>query len=696
MEISIAAVTLVAGSLAATAGAIVAGRRGQRRRSRWSFLALCAVGTIWGLSYTAVRLVDDPALSLFALRFVWVGFVLFAPLWFLFVAGYAAEDRWFSPRGLATLFAIPAVVLVAGASTGPRLFLAESGATVASGYDVLAADSGPLFVAYVAYAVWMLGVSAGRLVAIEWSGTNRRANLALLAATLGAIAAVLTPAMLTATNALLLLAVTTYGLFDPEAIARHRLFDETSDPVLATGVGDRVTTANAAARAMFGEDIVGDRLSDHPVGDGSLTDLATGARRRTSVSISPGDEPRHVEVTATPLGGDANTGRLLLFRDVTEQRRLSSAFGRVVDVTSDIVTVVANDDIAYASPTAAEAFGYSPSALSGEPFRSLVHPEDLEAVEAALEEASASDEPVRASYRFQHRDEGWRTVESTVVDLRDDPTVSGYVLTTRDVTKQRKREQRLRVLNRTLRHDLRNDMNVVLGYIDRYVEGDGDLTDLQRARDRARDLFELGERAREMDRVLERGDEESVELRSIVTDRAETLRERYPAVTLFVDADVDRRIARDSEIDLALRHLLENAVDHHDRQDATIWIDVVPAGAGSVRISVADDGPGIPDSELSVLRRGTETPLEHGSGLGLWLVQWLVETAGGEVVFEEPASRGTVVTLELPTVGGGPETNGESDRDAPSTAQSPADHPWPPSGLDASPSSDGAGWDGGS
>ncbi|MGM0399219.1 MAG: ATP-binding protein, partial [Halobacteriota archaeon] len=63
---------------------------------------------------------------------------------------------------------------------------------------------------------------------------------------------------------------------------------------------------------------------------------------------------------------------------------------------------------------------------------------------------------------------------------------------------------------------------------------------------------------------------------------------------------------------------------------------------------VEDDGPGIPDHEKAVLREGEETPLAHGSGLGLWLVYWIVTMNGGRLEISDNEPRGTVVEIDLP------------------------------------------------
>ncbi|MDY6776437.1 MAG: sensor histidine kinase [Halobacteria archaeon] len=74
----------------------------------------------------------------------------------------------------------------------------------------------------------------------------------------------------------------------------------------------------------------------------------------------------------------------------------------------------------------------------------------------------------------------------------------------------------------------------------------------------------------------------------------------------------------------------------------------VDSSDGKVEIRVSDNGPGVPESDVGVL--GDEQniePLYHGSGLGLWLVNWIVKRSMGEISFEEKEPRGTVVRMCL-------------------------------------------------
>ena len=68
---------------------------------------------------------------------------------------------------------------------------------------------------------------------------------------------------------------------------------------------------------------------------------------------------------------------------------------------------------------------------------------------------------------------------------------------------------------------------------------------------------------------------------------------------------------------------------------------------GRLRVVVTDDGPGIPSVELTPIRSGTETKLEHATGLGLWLIHWGTQSLGGDVAFET-SDAGTRVTLTVP------------------------------------------------
>jgi nitrogen-specific signal transduction histidine kinase len=222
----------------------------------------------------------------------------------------------------------------------------------------------------------------------------------------------------------------------------------------------------------------------------------------------------------------------------------------------------------------------------------------------------------------------------------------------RDVTAERTREQRLDVFNRVLRHNLRNDLDAIRGFAEVLSEESVAEPDevAGRIRDTATDLADVGETVERADRVLTQGAlaTADVDLDSLVASVATAVEERYDCqVTRSVEPagltiPTDRGVLR-----TALLEVVANAAEHTDTDEPTVHV-AVRARADGATITVRDDGPGIPERERSVLLDGEESPLQHGTGVGLWFVSWAVTRLGGDVNFDEPADGGTEVEIWIP------------------------------------------------
>jgi signal transduction histidine kinase len=231
--------------------------------------------------------------------------------------------------------------------------------------------------------------------------------------------------------------------------------------------------------------------------------------------------------------------------------------------------------------------------------------------------------------------------------------VAGWAVVMRDVTDAKAYEQRLEVANRLLRHNLRNDMTVIMGLAEDLSQGlSGEQAERAATiRDTAADVATLGEKARQMEATMHHGSSGAVpvEAAGLVQRCVERLRERYPAATVRTDVPEAAwgRVPDEELLGIAVSNVVENAIEHSDRAEPTVRV-TVREDAGDVAVEVADDGPGIPEQEHAVLLEGEETQLRHGSGVGLWIVHWIVTAAGGEARFEENEPRGSVVTLTVP------------------------------------------------
>ena len=104
------------------------------------------------------------------------------------------------------------------------------------------------------------------------------------------------------------------------------------------------------------------------------------------------------------------------------------------------------------------------------------------------------------------------------------------------------------------------------------------------------------------------------------------------------------------QLDQVFTNLLENAA-RHSPSGGTVRIHV-GRDDGSVRVRIADEGPGIPQGQrekvFEPFYRGREDPERPGSGLGLAIVRAIVTAHGGRIWIEETAAGGTAVVLDLP------------------------------------------------
>ncbi|WP_435358309.1 histidine kinase N-terminal 7TM domain-containing protein [Haloarchaeobius sp. DFWS5] len=245
--------------------------------------------------------------------------------------------------------------------------------------------------------------------------------------------------------------------------------------------------------------------------------------------------------------------------------------------------------------------------------------------------------------------ERYVTVEATPVH-RASGLLVGRLVTLHDVTDRVLREQRLDVLNRVLRHNVRHETNIILGHGDLLDDGldAEDRIHLAAMCDAAEKLVDWSDRARYVERAL---DDVAAKRRDIpvgaTIDRAvERVRERHPNATIVTPVSATQEVLAHTTLEWALYELIENGVEHNDSTDpaVTVSVDATPT---AVTISIADTGPGLPPEERRVVESGEETPLEHGSGLGLWLVNWTVRAVGCQIDFAENDPRGTVVHVTL-------------------------------------------------
>ncbi|SFR67470.1 Signal transduction histidine kinase [Halogeometricum rufum] len=276
--------------------------------------------------------------------------------------------------------------------------------------------------------------------------------------------------------------------------------------------------------------------------------------------------------------------------------------------------------------------------------------------DVALEDASA------AEVRIDGEDETPTFLSVRTQRLRRRGKRVGWVVVLRDVTalQEQKRaieeqNERLRLLNQIVRHDVRNDMSVVLGNAN-LLES---LVEDEEARRRLATIVRNGEHAVEltetmrglMRTMLEDAPElEPVSLRRVVNDEVAAMQADDGDCEVTVSGEIpDVRVVADDTLGTVFRNLLTNGVRHNDSDVPTVTVSATEAD-DSVVVSVADDGRGIPaDRREAIFGRGNKGLESPGTGVGLYLVQALVDGYGGEVWIADNEPRGSVFSVRLRT-----------------------------------------------
>lgn len=210
------------------------------------------------------------------------------------------------------------------------------------------------------------------------------------------------------------------------------------------------------------------------------------------------------------------------------------------------------------------------------------------------------------------------------------------------------RKSMIDVLTRVLRHNLRNDMNVVRGNAEtiKAQSGDAPNDQLETIIRRVDGLLELSEAAHELNELITDSHENRpLEIGRVLEQIFTAVRAEYPETTIALEGDTDVKILGSEMLVNAFKELVENAAQHSgNRPTVTVSVQNL---RDNLRVQVSDDGSGLDAQEVAVLERGFESPLQHSSGLGLWLVYWVVKRHDGRIK-ASTSDIGTTVTATLP------------------------------------------------
>jgi len=312
------------------------------------------------------------------------------------------------------------------------------------------------------------------------------------------------------------------------------------------------------------------------------------------------------------------------------------------------------DRLVYANPVAQDLFNTGIEYV-GMPADAFFHSDESETPDQFMKKANGGTEIVTSPDSEKRY---FSVSESAVGASGRNRAFMLHEITAERKYRQRVEKQRddLETLSQVLRHDIRNDLQLVTAYaelLDDECETEGKQQYIDTINESADHAIELTQTARDLSEVMLSDDveKERVDLQTILEGEVTELKASYPGATLEFGTPVPSvTLATNETVSSVFRNLLKNAIHHNDEGVAEVIISAVEHEE-TVTVHIADNGPGVPDGRKeAVFGKGEQGLDSSGTGIGLHLVERIVSTHDGQVWIEDNDPEGAIFNVELPTV----------------------------------------------
>ncbi len=459
----------------------------------------------------------------------------------------------------------------------------------------------------------------------------------------------------------------------------------------------RYQFANTPYRETFGavsEEIVGMHISDvlgevgyaraRPHIDAALRGEAVTFEVEMPIKDNPPLTLRPTLVPHINEHGDV-VGYYALVLDVTEQRKSEDElraseqrYRSLLDNHVDAVGLTVDGKIVYANDQMANLTGYTLEETMGCSPVEFIAPKDRQRAEKRIAEVVAGSSPTSSEYEFIHKDNHLLTVEilSHVIQYAGKPALLSVL---RDVTQRKELEEMLRRADRLastgtlaagIAHEINNPMSAAWTSAEMALK--------LRDKPETADLFEdsmhtVINSVQRCDQIIKSvlrlvrcessaktpGDINDIARRAAEISQSYA-KEQDATIELQLGENLPSAVMNPIEIEQVVVNLIQNAIQaSRGPARVTILTEKTPQ---AIRITVKDRGRGIADSIKDQIFDPffTDRPTGAGVGLGLSIVNSIVEEHGGSIDIRSQQNEGTTVTVVLPTEGAIPVAIGDT------------------------------------
>ena len=637
------------------------------------------------------------------------GIVSVPVIWLVFVLKYIRQDDWMSVRNVALLCIMPAITLGMVWTNDLHGWI-WTNITPSPGREseVLVYEHGWWFWLNTCYSYIVVLVGTLRLIRVAFIHQRlfRRQSMGIIIAAgfpwLGNAIYLsgrspipgldLTPLAFTLSALVIGWSIIRYRLFEVVPIARDTLIENMDDAVLVLDLQDRIVDVNPAARRLLGASgnlLIGEKAAASLVRWSSIAPVDwNGAASQVEIVLNDDSTMRNMDLKVSPVHDRRGrmTGRLIVLRDLTKQKRVEKArqqseqrYRSLVENTMHgyFICEVSNGRFRFLNQTFCDLYGYTVEEGLELTVWDVVSPADREAhrnsIQAWLD--GKSDNTDSRLYKAMRKDGSFFTAEvtSSLVTFQGSKAIQGVV---RDVTEQERLRQQLHQAQRmesigTLAGGIANDFNNLLMGIQgnaslMLLDVDSGHPHFERLRsieqyvnngaDRTKQLLGFARSGKyevkptNLNEIIQKSSEMFGRAKKEIVIKKEFEKNLWPA-------EVDR-----PQIEQVLLNLYVNASQAMPRggtltiETRNVILDddfVRPHRAAPgkyVKIDVADTGIGIDETTQGRVFDPFFTTKEigRGTGLGLASAYGIIKNHGGIINVFSEMEKGATFTIYLP------------------------------------------------
>lgn len=340
------------------------------RTVRWFALMMLSI-TLWAVFYGFELATAELSSIMWWIRFEYVGIAFLAPAWLIFILKYVGRDRWLTRVNVSFLLVMTVTTLfMVWFNDYHKLFYRSTDVVQVEGISIFEFEAGPWYNVFTIYFYILLVIGVLLLIRRFRQGDTvfRKQNRAIL---IGAMVpwganilyklglspfgnVDLTPFAFLITAFVIGIALFRWKLFDIIPVARERVIDSMNDGVLVVDSKMRIIDANNRMISYLKltlDDVLGAPLFDVlPLDEERYKQIEDDIEE--PLDLTKGGNTRNYEFKASTLV-DRNkvySGRLFLFRDVTESKKAREDFrlqaqelGHLNKLKDRLFSIIAHD-----------------------------------------------------------------------------------------------------------------------------------------------------------------------------------------------------------------------------------------------------------------------------------------------------------------------------------------------------------------